>query len=353
MNDKQKVWAVILSIVIAVLPLLALEDVESFSNAQHQVYDLLQMFINSLQTSSSSDLDKGKQMALGFIVLALLYLLLYLGFFIAGTLLYLLLSSSWRKPVVFISYKIPGPGDEKNTASIAKNISKALLKMGFKVRMQPTLKNPRHDVLNHSIKTDIRQCGALIAVPHASGESSYVDAEIACAYHNDKPVYIIRHSPGQKLPATANSGHIVFNLQKLQNQSYKPLNNILPYIHGYLPRRAGILVMPFEGLFPFEDFPFNTSGFMILSFLLALIASFVNIQVGIVKIPMYIAMILLGLYCAWQTLEKIFTYINLQHNARQTTLSDQPTYLCLEEAEEAKDISKESLGSIEKKGLEM
>lgn len=348
MTAKQKFFSFLLSIVIAIVPVLLMENIAYLRNTETYVLGLFQQTVQAVQHYGSGK-DKGKIIAILFILLSLLYLLLYICFFELLAAIYLAISSKRRKPAIFISFKIPESKDDADTAAIAITIKKYLVERGFRVNIQEPLSRPKHDLLNQDIKQLLNQSDALLAIPHIN-KSSYVDAEIATAYHNDKPVYIIKYDPAQILPATANSGHIVFNLAKLKTAGYMPLNIILPYINSYWKSRIKIMELPLDKLDPGGKFPFNVFGFYLLAFGLSLLIGInVSINITLLKFPMEILITILGFYSALVTMNHIYKNINLQKAARQSAISNRPTYELLEQA----GFDKSVLGSIDHVGLKL
>ncbi len=278
------------------------------------------------------------------------YSVFSLIFFELLALPYFLVSSSWRKPRVFISYKMNTAGAKVNTNQIALDIKKHLSEKGFTVLHFQYESLPDHDYLNFQIKKLLKKADAMIAVPDPYFPS-YVDAEIACAVNNDKPVYIIKHTIDQKLPATANSGHTVLLLDNLIKENYKPLGHILNYTHQIWYKRLFIIWLPLVTfLLPLQYFNDGegklTLGLIILGLFIAGII-YLKVPISTVFLILKFAIVLAQSLSVYLTLIEIYGRVRFEKIIRQSMINAGNTYEYFVEAE----FDKRVLYCIDKDGL--
>jgi Ca2+/Na+ antiporter len=287
-------------------------------------------------------------MIIVFVVYAVFYLLL----FECMVLIYFFISSKWRRPQVFISYKNTDDADETDTTNIALTIKDALEQKGFTVLFFKYSKTMRHDVINNEIRNMLRSAHAMVVIPDPY-HPSYVDTEIQCAAYAEKPVFIIKHTKDQQLPNTANSGHTVLLLDKLKKENYQPLIYLLQYVHKNWRTRLFIPGEPF--LYFFETITNIIEG--IKTYILALVAFVLTIvllvyfavPINIVLAVLKIVIMGIGIAAAFITLKKIIRNIHLQKIIRQSMLSSGKTYDHFKDAAFPENI----LTSLDKAGLKL
>lgn len=283
-----------------------------------------------------------------FVVYAVIFLLVFECF----ALCYFFISSKWRNPKVFISYKNTDTDSKTDTTSIALAVKKVLEQKGFGISFFNYNKNSGHDVVNNEIQRMLRRSDAMVVIPDPY-HPSYVDTEIQCAAYAEKPVFLIRHVKDQKLPNTANSGHPVLSWDQLKKQQYQPLVHLLQYVHKNWHTRLFIPGKPFlfflesvtgiiEGI---QTYALAFVGFIAAVFLLV----YFDVPPALVLIILQIIVTGIGVAAAFITLDKIFEHTHLQKVTRQSVLGSGKTYELFKEAH----FPKEVLLAIDKQGLSL
>lgn len=281
-----------------------------------------------------------------FVVYAIIFLLVFECFAVC----YFFISSKWRNPEVFISYKNTETGSKTDTTSIALAIKQALEQNRFTVHFFNYDKSAKHDLVNNEIQQLLRKSDAMVVIPDPY-HPSYVDTEIQCAAYAEKPVFLIRHVKDQKLPNTANSGHLVLSWNQLKQQHCQPLVYLLQYVHKNWHTR---LFIPGKPLLFFLE---SVTGIMeaIQTYLLAFISFiaavfllvYFAIPATVVLFILQATVTLIGVAAAFITLDKILENNRLQKVTRQSVLSSGKTY----ELFKAANLPKEVLSAIDKRGL--
>jgi hypothetical protein len=286
------------------------------------------------------------------LIVFVLYAVFYLLLFECMALLYFFISSKWRNPEVFISYKNTDADDEADTTNIAGTIKQALEQKGFTVHFFKYSKTMRHDVINNEIQKMLRRSHAMVVIPDPY-HPSYVDTEIQCAAYAEKPVFIIKHTKDQRLPNTANSGHTVLLLDKLKKEKYQPLVYLLQYVHKNWHTRLFIPGEPFVYFFEtitniiesIQNLTWALVGFVLTLVLLV----YFKVPVNWVLSGLKIVITGIGIIAAFITLQKIGQNIRLQKVIRQSMLSSGKTYDHFKKAAFSKNI----LGCLDKAGLKL
>lgn len=342
----------VLSVLLAVCTWLLIEYFDIADGLQKHffssAYDMKQV-----QAAAGNNFYKSIKIVLVLILIVfVLYAIVYLLVFEGIALLYFFVSSRWRNPGVFISYKNTQGDAKTDTTNIALTIKKLLEKKGFKVYFFKYSKTMRHDVINNEIQNMLRKAHALVVIPDPYNPS-YVDTEIQCAAYAKKPVFIIKHSKDQKLPNTANSGHTVLLLDKLQKEKYQPLVYLLQYVHKNWHTRLFIPGKPFE--YFFESITniiegIQTYALALVGFIAAVVLLvYFSVPVDIVLTMLKIVVTAIGIVAAFITLDRIVQNIRLQKVIRQSILSSGKTYELYKQAKFAENI----LDCIDKAGLKI
>ena len=254
MTAKQSIIAVICALLLPLGTLLFMEHMHYADKIKSVFFGNIES-LGAFKQYFADNYWKGAEMLMGIIAVSFIaYIIFYVFFFELLALLYFFLSSKWRKPKVFISYKNTASDSLADTKDISLEVKKNLEDFGFDVLYHEFDPELHHDKVNDEIRKKQKQSAALIAIPHPY-EQSYVDSEILVAFNDGKPVYIIKHTPDQRLPNTANSGHTVLLLAKLKKAKYKPLSDILQYTHKMWHTRFYILTEPLGSfMLPFALF---------------------------------------------------------------------------------------------------
>ena len=290
--------------------------------------------------------------AVMFILFAffVMYIFFFVMFFVAVAVVYFVITSRWRKPRVFISYKKAAADSTIRTDEIALDIKANLESKGFRILFFQYTLSLDHDSVNSGIQKLLRKAHAMIVIPDPY-QPSYVNAEIQCAAYSFKPLCIIKHTIDQRLPDTANSGHPVLILEKLKEEKYKPLSYILQYVHRVWHKRLFIVWMPLISfLFPFvylEDEDGNYLKALLVFALLTAGLVYFNVPVAIVLLIVKIITAAIGVYVAYITLSEVIKNIQLQKVIKQSMINAGNTY----DYFVAADFDKSILACVDQVGL--
>ncbi len=350
MQQKQPIiLPALFSIILAICTWLIIEYLD-------KRYGIQQYFLTSstdmkqIQTAAGGSFYQSiKVVIILVLIVFVLYAVFYLMIFECFALAYFFIFSKWRKPEVFISYKNTDADDKADTTNIAVAIKDALEAKKFKVHFFKYSK-AKHDVINNQIQNMLRRADAMVVIPDPY-DPSYVDTEIQCAAYDKKPVFIIKHTKDQKLPNTANSGHTVLLLDKLNKQNYKPLAYLLGYAHKNLHTRLFIPGKPLEYFFDTVTSiieRIQSYGLVFAVFILSIVLLvYFSVPVNWVLNGLIIIVTCIGIVAAFITLQKIIKNIRLQKIIRQSMLTAGKTYDYFKEAEFPKNV----LDCVDKTGL--
>ncbi len=142
---------------------------------------------------------------------------------IVVVLSFILLTSRWRSPRVFISY---GHADEED----ATHLRRRLEALGLKAEHLP-FKPSEHDTVVSRASKQVSSCDLLISL--SSRSASFAEAEIFGAVVAKKPIIILADGL-RDLPATAYRGYPVFEIGRLKKKGYEPLATFIRYVHGHI-----------------------------------------------------------------------------------------------------------------------
>ena len=351
MKFKLKLFSAIVSIAIALITLYFLEHKGYGKSTQHFFFgDIADG--KQLEKLEGEDFYKNiKKIMLLIFAFFVTYACFFVFFFEIIALVYFLVTSKWRKPRVFISYKNADAGSKVNTGKIAEDINADLKHKGFRTLFTPFNKKMDHDNVNLQNQNKLRKADAMVVIPDPY-HSSYVNSEIFSAVTLYKPVYIIKHTNDQKLPDTANSGHTVLLLDKLKKEKYTPLSDILQYVHKVWHQRLFIIAMPFTTfLSPFiylDEGIGNMIKTLLIFGLLTVGFVYFDLQITTMVIVVKIIITLIGIVGVYITLIEIFKNIRLQKVIKQSMINAGKPYDYFKEA----GFDKKTLDCVDKVGLE-
>jgi hypothetical protein len=228
MLKPQKVYLVLLSIGIAAFVIWLANTFFQIEYITTYI-ELLANTDNLKQLLTDSWISNLMLVGIIFFGIILYYLLISIFVFICLSILYVIFSSKWKKPTIFISYKHADADAKVNTDKIATDMKAALEEQGFRINFFKFDINASHDQVNHQIRELLRSCDMMIVVPDPY-KPSYVNTEIQGAALAEKPLFIIKHTEDQRLPDTANSGHPVILYRKLDKKTFSPLPKIILHV---------------------------------------------------------------------------------------------------------------------------
>jgi TIR domain len=342
----------ILSFFLAVFILVVIEYVDS-------TFGIKKLFLGSslnmkqFQEAVGGNFYKTTMTCIVMILIVLvIYAIVYLIVFECVALLYFFITSRWVNQAVFISYKNTEDDSKADTTKMAVDIKKVLEKNGFRVYFFKYTKTMRHDFINKEIQTMLRRSHSMVVIPDPY-RPSYVDTEIQYAAIEEKPVFLIRHTKDQKLPNTANTGHVVLSLDELKKEEYQQLVYLLRYVNKNWHSRLFIPGMPLDYFFKtigniidsVKSYGLAFAGFFLSVFLLI----YFSVPVNIVLIMLKIIVTVIGIIAAYITLDKIIQNIDLQKLTRQSFISSGKTYKHYQEAKFPQNI----LDCFDKVGLSL
>lgn len=185
-------------------------------------------FVISLE--ALSELPHGK-------LLAYCELALYAGTFVLISV-FVLVTSRWSPPNVFISYHI-------EDFSVADAIKQALGSSGIAAYVDEPGSTDRadanyHNDVNRRIRIQLNAADAIVAIP--GSRLSYLDAEVAMAFSQGKPVIFLSRGADDKLPDTAVSGYAVFAFDMLAKDGFRPLSEFLYFLDDHISQVMPLLV---------------------------------------------------------------------------------------------------------------
>ena len=258
---------------------------------------------------------------IAFFSITLYYLLISIFVFICLSILYIIFSSKWAKPTIFISYKHAEADAKVNTDKIATDMKTALEEQGFRINFFEFDPNASHDQVNHQIRELLRSCDMMIVVPDPY-KPSYVNTEIQGAALAEKPLFLIKHTEDQRLPDTANSGHPVILYQKLDKKTFSPLSKIILNVCRHWSVQTALIFKSLAEPIAKSDendlfSDVNRWIFAALGLLLVKFSVSSTIILGLLQ-GLVFAVIT---YCAYLFMGKIAQYIDLNNAARQSVLT--------------------------------
>ncbi len=350
MLSANKPLLIIASLLIAFLTLFIIEKLGYPENIQSYFFgDIKEM--GQLKSLLKQDWIKGLKSVM-FLLFAffVVYIMFFVLVFEIFALFYFLISSKWRKPKVFISYKNTNEDSDVDTTKMAVSIKSFLEKKGFKVFFFEYTKTLHHDQVNFQIQEMLRSCNAMVVIPDPYHQS-YVDSEILYASTERKPVFIIKHTKDQKLPNTANSGHTVLLWGKLKKEKQEPLSYLLQYVHNVWSKRLFVIGTPLVSfLFPFMYLDDNQDNFWksILVFAAATIALvYFSTSLDFVLWTVKLIITVIGAYGAYFTISEIIKITRFQNIIRQSILTGGNTY----DQYVSAAVSKNIIDCLDKTGL--
>lgn len=321
MKRKHYIIAGIISVFIASLTYMLIFrfiDQEEFFSIVSKSFENKVNDLNHSKISEDNPIKMLKELLVIFLIPFFTYLIAFVLVFEIFCILYFLFTSKWKKPRIFISYKSTVKGSEFDTTQIAKKIEGLLVKKHFKIKMVPFDSKKKHDKVNFDIKKYLLKSNAIIVVPDLV-DPSYVDAEVFYGFVTSMPIYLIKYSPDQKLPNTANSGHTVLLLDEIEKEEFKPLFDLVNYVHKVWANRGFIIKGPVRFINElFEDSSLKTIGIIYLAIL--------GIYLIKYKILAFVIMAILAIgisiFSSYLTIEKIISQILFQRLVRQSRLSE-------------------------------
>lgn len=323
-QPNQNFYAILLSICIALISIFAVDYAG-------ETKFILEYTIGSADDAGDFNFllkedffDGAKKIAAIFLITIILYLIFALFLFICLSVIYVVFSSKWTKPRIFISYKHADENAAVNTDKIAMDMKNALEAQGFGINFFKYDPNGTHDQVNYQIRELLRSSDIMIVVPDPY-KPSYVNTEIQCAAYDNKPVFIVKHTKDQRLPDTANSGHPVILYNKLDKNTFQPVPKMLLQVCNHWSVRWRLvlyaLFSPFQILMLSDD----DDGISLTH-----IAIFVGISLILVKLCVPFIYIIWAIklivfaviaYGAYFSIDEIFKNINLKNAARQSVLT--------------------------------
>jgi hypothetical protein len=350
MQTGQKVLAVFFSVLLAIGTFLYLDASGVSTDIRHYFFGNSAALETFSQYAGASYWERLKAVMLLLFIFFVLYSFIFLLFFEALAVLYFLLSSKWRKPCVFISYKNSEAGAVTNTTMMAGEIRSQLESKAFRTLFFEYSTAMHHDEVNFRIQENLRKCQAMVVVPDPQ-HPSYVNTEIQGAVLSYKPVYLIRYKDDQELPDTANSGHTVFIWDKLKESKFSALLYLLRYVHNYWTTRFFILSTPLFSFFiPFSLLDENENTFIKSLIVFALVVAgliYINVSLPGLLLCLELITTLVAAAGAYLTISAILERSRLQNAARQSVLNGGSAYMAFKDAGIAEDI----LNCLDKNGL--
>ena len=324
LQENQKIYAIFISICIAALSIFFI-DYTGQANLIFEYYfgkmDDAGDFDPMLKDHFFTGIQK---IAVLFFITIIIHLFFALVLFVCVSILYVIFTSKWQKPNVFISYKHAEADAKVNTDKIALDMKIALEKQGFSINFFKYDPNATHDQVNYQIRALLRNSDMMIVVPDPY-KPSYVNTEIQCAAYDNKPVFIVKHTKDQRLPDTANSGHPVILYDKLDKNTFFPIPKMLLQICNHWSVRWRLVLFalfsPFQILMLSDD----EDGISLTH-----IAIFVGVSLLLVKLCVPFLYIIWAIkfivfaivaYGAYFAIVEIFKSINLKNAARQSVLT--------------------------------
>lgn len=268
---------------------------------------------------------------IAFFSITLYYLLISIFVFICLSIFYIIFSSKWAKPTIFISYKHAEADAKVNTDKIATDMKAALEEQGFRINFFQFDPNASHDQVNHQIRELLRSCDMMIVVPDPY-KPSYVNTEIQGAALAEKPLFLIKHTEDQRLPDTANSGHPVILYKKLDKKTFSPLPKIILHVCRHWSVQAALIFKSLaEPIAKSDENDLFSEGnrwiFAGIALLLVKFSVSSTIILGLLQGIVFAVVA----YCAYIFVSKIAQYIDLNNAARQSVLTGGDTNAIFEE----------------------
>ena len=155
-------------------------------------------------------------MQLGWMLLlaAIIIILVGISILLQGLL------GKWRRVKVFLSY-------QHQHAALVTKLEAVLKTKWIKPDFIPFLPAD-HDTIIALVQKSIEKSDLLVILP--GSEKSFVDAEIMLASSLKKPIFFLKITEDQRIPDTSYRGYPVFDLQKLENYQFRPLNRFILYV---------------------------------------------------------------------------------------------------------------------------
>jgi len=130
------------------------------------------------------------------------------------------ITGRWRKIRIFISY-------QHEHLMLVSNLKSALNSPWLEADFVP-FSPADHDTIIDTVRRRVKETDILLVLP--GSDRSFVDAEILAASILEKPIVFLRLSNDQTTPDTALKGYPVFDLLKLQEHQFRPLQRFLLYV---------------------------------------------------------------------------------------------------------------------------
>lgn len=143
----------------------------------------------------------------------------------------------WRPPTVFLSY-------QNARAPLAAQLSALMEAQGIAVRFLPFDHDVEHGELNKRVALALDNSQYMVCLP--GDDVSYLDSEVFVASHRRKPIIFVVDHPDGHLPNTGSKIYPVLKSQVLQASGFRPLIDLLRYLHGGWRETLKLYAMPNE-----------------------------------------------------------------------------------------------------------
>ena len=147
MNNKEKIFSLLVSVVIALVTLWFIEE-RRYADGVRQYFFGTGNSIGQYAIFATNYYEGLKLIMLLLFAFFVVYVSFFVILFEAIALTYFLFTSKWSKPKVFISYKNPEAGSTIPTGAIAADIKTVLEQKGFKVLFFQYTLQMDHDSIN-------------------------------------------------------------------------------------------------------------------------------------------------------------------------------------------------------------
>jgi len=130
-----------------------------------------------------------------------------------------------RRLSVFVSFN-------RMRTDVAETVHAFLEKRGFRVCRIPYDERAQHQVTLQKIVELLRQCQLMLCIPGPS--YSFVESEVMAATTLGRPVVLLGSGADGTIPNTADKRYPVFQIEKLKEQDFAPIEPFLSFIGGDL-----------------------------------------------------------------------------------------------------------------------
>jgi hypothetical protein len=173
-----------------------------------------------------SDIGHSNKLLSFTFVLAVLAIVVINSCMIAVMVLHALLSRRWH-PVVFISHKHAKMGH------LIEGITKAFESGGLVASYVPFRPDADHDRIIDDVEDRIKNSDVVVCLP--GDEPSWVEIEVASAGAQRKPLILLLPRENNGAPDSASRQYPALILDTLIAMEYRPLVDLIGYIHGSTP----------------------------------------------------------------------------------------------------------------------